>query len=171
MGLNTLGVTFLLGLLVYFGVQTTTQEKQSIPELPSLLVPQSTGKERFIVSKTHDASMYTERARRTAIIKNHSNCLSNPRPIKESNITAGFSNGSVEAYMLTSICTFPAKAVIEEQLPLDCAEIVYDGGSPFDNFTLFLDGMDPMTEIMNVINNQLNHSAVLNGGNPYTNLC
>ena len=170
MGLNTLGITFLVGLLVYFGAHTTTQEKQSIPELPSLLVPQSTGKERAIVSKTHDASMYTERTRRSAIIKNHSNCLPGSRPIKESNITAGFSNGAVEAYMLSSICTFPAK-VIEELPPEDCIKIIYDNGSPFDNFTMFLDGMDPMTEIMNVINSQLNHSAVLNGGTPYTNLC
>jgi len=72
MDLNTLGLTFLLGLLVYFGAQTRKQEKQSIPGLPSLLVPQSTGKERSIVSKTHDASMYTERVRRSAIMANHS---------------------------------------------------------------------------------------------------
>jgi hypothetical protein len=171
MGLNTLGVTFLLGLLVYFGVQTTTQEKHSIPELPGFLVPQSTGKERPIVSKTHDASMYTERARRTAILKNHSYCATDPRAIRESNITAGFSNGAVEAYMLTSICTFPSRRGFKEEVPVPCVETIYDGGSPFDNFTLILDGMDPMTEIMDVINSQLKHSAILNGGNPYTNLC
>ena len=169
MNLNTIGVTFLLGLLVYFGVQTTQQEKHSIPDLPSLLVPQSTGKERIIVSKNGDASMYTEKARRTAIIKNHTHCITNPRGIKESNITAGFTNGSVEAYMLTSICTFPS-VVKEVEPPVTTAEYIYDGGFPFNEFTLILDALDPMTEIMDVINSQLNHSAILNAGNPYTNL-
>ena len=169
MNLNTIGVTFLLGLLVYFGVQTTQQEKQFIPTVPSLLVPQSTGKERTIVSKNGDASMYTEKTRRTAIIKNHTHCITNPRLIKESNITAGFTNGSVEAYMLTSICSFPS-VVKEVEPPLTSVEYTYDGGFPYDEFTLILDALDPMTEIMNTINSQLNRSAILNAGNPYTNL-
>jgi hypothetical protein len=200
MGLNTIGLTFLLGLIAVFGLQATTQPKtHSIPELPSLLVPQSTGKERVIVSKNGDASMYVERMRRSAIMANHSCGSGYNKPIHESNITAGFTNGAVEAYLLSSICNNKAPPVVEPP-PATCVSEVYDGGFPYNDFQDILDGgypgmddpkldtyydgggpgtnivnvfdgVDPLSNIMDIVYSRLNAIKKLDGGNPNTNLC
>jgi hypothetical protein len=202
MGLNTIGITFLIGLLAVFGLQATKQEQiHSIPELPGLLVPQSTGKERVIVSKHGDASMHTERMRRSAIMANHSCGSGYNKPIHESNITSGFTNGVVEAYMLSAICN--NKVYVPPFVgppPVNCATQVYEGGHPFDDYQNILDGgypgmddpafdtyydgggpgtttvnvfdgLDPLSNVMDILYSRLNAIQKLDGGNPNTNLC
>jgi hypothetical protein len=68
---------------------------------PSMLpwVPIDANKHRSFVSMTRDAGMYTERARRTAII-------SNPNAVYG---YKGSTNGSLEWNFLTSICVCPAR--------------------------------------------------------------
>lgn len=137
---------------------------KSIPELPGLLVPQSTGKERPIVSMTKDASMYTERKRRSAIMAVHSCGSIYNNPIRESNITAGATNGYMEAYMLSSICNIrlppfipppppPPPPVIDEiiytsDLPVDEYQDVFDGGAAgldLVSSEQYYDSGDPLT--------------------------
>ena len=205
----------LVGLTLFY--TGSRAEVNSIPELPGLLVPQSTGKERQIVSMTGDASMYTERKRRAAIQALHG-CSANNKPvhtctsecgtqikgctlgynklIKETKNTPGFTNGSVEAYMLTSICNIRSRRVIIP--PIHVTEI-YDGGSPFDNFQDILDGsspgidnpifdiyydgggptseyvtvfdgVDPLSNIMDIVYSRLKDIPILDGANPNTNI-
>ena len=105
--------------------------------------------------------MYTERRRSAAIQALHvcsannkpvhtctSECgtqlkgctLGYNKPIKETKNTPGFTNGAVEAYMLSSICnTRPPRNIIPPTIITE----IYDGGSPFDNFLNILDGSSP----------------------------
>lgn len=204
----------LVAATLFFGGRTP---QESIPELPGLLVPQSTGKERQIVSMNGDASMYTERKRRAAIQALHgcsansklvhtctSECgtqiegctLGYNKPIKETKNTPGFTNGAVEAYMLTSICNTRSRRVIIP--PIHVTEI-YDGGSPFDNFLNILDGssptidnpifdiyydgggpsseyvtvfdgLDPLSDVMDILYSRLKDIPILDGANPNTNI-
>ena len=72
------------------------------PEGPPLLVPIQVGKTKTYVSQTRDAGMFTERARRTAII-------SNPNGIYGHK---GSTNGSLEWNFLTSICVCPPRKLV-----------------------------------------------------------
>ena len=71
--------------------------------MPSELpwVPIDANKPRSFVNKTKDAGMYTERARRTAIISNPNSTYGHK----------GSTNGSLEWNFLTSICVCPPKEV------------------------------------------------------------
>jgi hypothetical protein len=205
----------LVAATLFFGGTSKTHE--SIPELPGLLVPQSTGKERQIVSMTGDASMYTERKRRAAIQALHS-CNANNKlvhtctsecgtqiegctlgynkPIKETKNTPGFTNGAVEAYMLSSVCNTRSRRII---VPQTIITEIYDGGSPFDNFLNILDGssptiddptfdiyydggdptseyvtvfdgLDPLSNVMDILYSRLKDIPILDGANPNTNI-
>jgi len=207
----------LVAATLFFG-GTTKPNYESIPELPGLLVPQSTGKERQIVSMTKDASMYTERMRRSAIMAVHSCQMDNTciysetcngtvktcsggsvsNKIRETRTSIGFTNGAVEAYMLTSICnTKPISHVVPPPPPVteiydggfpydDFPNIVdggipsmdttlntlyYDGGGPSSNYVTVFDGVDPLSNIMDIIYSQLDGIPNLDGGNPNTNVC
>lgn len=184
----------LVAITLFYGERASVPQKFE-RDLPQLLVPQSTGKERQIVSMTRDASMYTERNRRTAIMAVHSCKGSNSNPIRESNKTAGFTNGVVEAYMLSSICNI--SPLIEQPIcitniydggfPYDdfqdildgddpgiddpIYDIYYDGGGPSSNFVTVFDGLDPLANVMDILYSRLNNIPILDGGKPNTNLC
>jgi hypothetical protein len=187
----------LVAITLFYGERSSVPQKFE-QDLPQLLVPQSTGKERQIVSMTRDASMFTERSRRTAIMAVHSCNGSTSKPIRESNKTAGFTNGVVEAYMLSSICNI---APVEQPVvPPICITTIYDGGFPYDdfqdildgddpgiddpiydiyydgggptsNFVTVFDGLDPLSDVMDILYSRLNNIPILDGGNPNTNLC
>lgn len=206
----------LVAATLFFGGTSKTQE--SIPELPGLLVPQSTGKERQIVSMTGDASMYTERKRRGAIQALHS-CNANNKivhtctsacgtqiqgctvgynkPIKETKNTPGFTNGAVEAYMLTSICkgrpvriNVPPKTIITQiydggsafddfqnildgngpEIDNPLFDKYYDGGNPTSEYVTVFDGLDPLSNVMDIVYSRLKDIPILDGANPNTNL-
>jgi hypothetical protein len=149
----------LVAITLFYGERSSVPQKFE-QDLPQLLVPQSTGKERQIVSMTNDASMYTERTRRSVIMAVHSCNASNSKKIRESNKTAGFTNGVVEAYMLTSICN------IAQVVP--CVTQIYDGGGPTSNFVTVFDGLDPLSDVMGTLYSSL---PILDGRYPDTNLC
>jgi hypothetical protein len=206
----------LIGFTLFYGQQSGVPQKFE-QDLPQLLVPQSTGKERQIVSMTKDASMYTERKRREAIQTVHGCNLTNKlthtctsecgtqiegctlayrKPIKETKNTPGFTNGAVEAYMLSSICNKRgAKVVVppgnvtqiyyggtpfdDFQNILDggspgmdnpAFDIYYDGGGPMSNYVTVFDGLDPLSNIMDIVYSRLKDIPNLDGGTPNTNL-
>lgn len=202
----------LVGLTLFY--TGSRAEVNSIPELPGLLVPQSTGKERQIVSMTGDASMYTERRRRSAIMAVHScqppthTCISPcgkhiagcsvgvNNKIHETRTMIGSAGGAMEAYMLTSICNNkrvyvppppPVTIIYDGGTPTDEFQDIldggapsidpdlytqyYDGGGPMTNSVNVFDGVDPLSNIMEIVYSQLAGIPILDGGNPNTNVC
>lgn len=161
----------IIGVTIFFYGQRPSVLKKFDQDLPQLLVPQSTGKERQIVSMTKDASMYTERKRRSAIIGVHGCNGTKNKPIRESNKTAGFTNGAVEAYMLSSICN------IQPVVPPVCVTNIYDGGFPDDDFQdildggsfglndIYYDGGNPFSNFLNVLDGGAPLSTFLNSFN------
>lgn len=93
---------------------------------PSALpwVPIDANKPRSFVNQTRDAGMYTERARRTAII-------SNPRGVYG---YKGSTNGSLEWNFLTSVCVCPLDRICETIGTVD------DGGNATSDICDYLDG-------------------------------
>lgn len=182
----------IIGVTIFFYGQRPSVLKKFEQDLPQLLVPQSTGKERQIVSMTKDASMYTERKRRSAIMAVHSCSGIKNKPIRESNKTAGFTNGVVEAYMLSSICNivpvdpcinqiydggFPIsnfQDILDGGTPgmdSETYDIYYDAGGPETNYVTVFDGIDPLSDIMDIVYSRLLNIPNLDGGKPNTNLC
>jgi hypothetical protein len=98
MYLNLIGlglISLFVGALVYYSSKPSLISAN--PVRSGLLVAQDTGKTKQIVSKTGDASMVTEKARRIAI---RSNIF---QTIKETTYQKGSATGALEM-MLTSIC-------------------------------------------------------------------
>jgi hypothetical protein len=95
---------------------------------PSALpwVPIDANKHRSFVSMTRDAGMYTERARRTAII-------SNPNAVYS---YKGSTNGSLEWNFLTSICVCPDR---KEDVCPPAPNVVFSAGDADDEIC---DGID-----------------------------
>jgi len=97
MYLNLIGlglVSLFVGAVVYYSRRPVLSAN---PVRSGLLVAQDTGKTRQIVSKTGDASMVTERKRRSAIRSNIT------QSIKETTYQKGSLTGALEM-MLTSVC-------------------------------------------------------------------
>jgi hypothetical protein len=97
MGINAI----VLGLMAIAILLYSIQSYQTAEKVPTDLpwVPIQAGKTRSFHSQTRDASMYTERMRRTAIISNPDLIVGN----KSS------TNGSLEWNFLTGICVCPPR--------------------------------------------------------------
>lgn len=99
MNINLIAVGLLFAVFAsYLYTGWTNRDKP----LPSILpwVPIDVSKSRSFVNQTKDAGMFTEFARRTAII-------SNPDPVFGNK---SFSNGAVEWNFLTSVCVCPPRS-------------------------------------------------------------
>jgi hypothetical protein len=110
-----LGVlTLILGGYAWkaWGATPDTPEQQFLP-----FVPIDVRKTKVYVSKTTDAGMFTERARRTAIIGNPTRLVS----YRDS------TNGSLE-YGLTGICVCPPKQVC----PSEPEPVIWSNGDADD---------------------------------------
>lgn len=126
MNINALvGGLLLLGL-GYIAYQALITPKDA--PAPNFLpfVPIDVRKTKVYVSPTKDASMYTERARRTAII-------SNPQGVYS---YKGSTNGSLEWNFLTSVCVCPPRN------PQVCPppEYIADAGNATSDVCDILDG-------------------------------
>lgn len=131
MDLNTIGIG-VIGLIIAYAFYTMRSEHKK-PDLPSILVPQQVGKTKHIQSKSGDASMATERTRRRAIIYG----MSGQRDrIKESRVSTGSTNGSLEAFFLTAIAD-PRK--IPEIVEKICYSI-FDAGGIDSEYCYVIDG-------------------------------
>jgi hypothetical protein len=133
-GLMTLAVGLIVTNALY-------KPETPNPELPPFLVPVETGKTKKYVSMTRDAGMYTERARRTAIISNPSGIFG----------YKGSTNGSLEWNFLTSICVCPPRAI-----PCPAPEYIADGGNATSDVCDIIDGSG---------------TEVLDFGDSTTNVC
>ena len=113
---------------------------------PSLLpwVPIDVRKTKVYVSQTRDASMFTERQRRVAIIGNRDGTFS----------YAASTNGYLE-YALTALCVCPAKDVCPP-----APNVIWDGGNATSEICDILDGGNADTE-----------ADAVDFGNAFTNVC
>jgi hypothetical protein len=153
----------IIGVAGYFSYNPKPQVK--IPNMRDFPFNQSTGKEKLIQSKTGDASLYTETARRKAISSAYRAPYST-KVIKESTHTKGTTSGAVEAYILSSFgriancntCTtcgpFYDNQIISGNLgdqscilyggsPADTQDQILFGGNPSDTFGQILFGGNP----------------------------
>lgn len=115
---------------------------------PSALpwVPIDVRRNKVYVSQTRDAGMYTERARRVAVIGNRSG----PFGYK------GSDNGYLDAF-LTSICVCPA--LVQPICP-PAPNVVWDGGNATSEICDIVDG-----------GNALSEYETVDFGNAATNVC
>lgn len=132
--------TAIIGVFaLILGVQLITtlfKPPEFNPPPNGFLVPQQVGKTKHIQSMTGDASMYTERSRRRAIIGGHS-CGTKGFWQKHS------TNGSLETYFLTSLCpTF-----FKEPSIVFPTSVIFDGGDAYDEYTYIMDGNGGLGEV------------------------
>lgn len=107
------------------------------PSLPFMLAPQQVGRTKHIQSKSGDASMFTEKSRRRAII----HAMAGKRDtIKETRVSIGSTNGSLEAYFLTSIINNPIPTV-SDVVEKICYSI-FDAGGVESEYCEVVDGED-----------------------------
>jgi hypothetical protein len=120
----------ILGIAGYFSYNPKPEVK--LPNMRDFPFNQSTSKEKLIQSKTGDASLYTETARRKVIASAYRPDWCCPtKVIKESTHTKGTTSGAVEAFILSGF-----GRIINCNT---CDEIVYDG----NDGECILDGNNP----------------------------
>jgi len=124
MGINAIVLGLLAAALLLFAYQASATGEKHPTDLP--WVPIQVGKTRSFHSQTRDASMYTERMRRTAIISNPDLIVGNK--------SSG--NGSLEWNFLTGICVCPPR-----RKPCPTIFEVGDGGYYNADSCNVLDGM------------------------------
>jgi hypothetical protein len=152
-GITHLFTTFFLTFLFYTSYQhSKLPVLDQVPDVPGFLVPISTGKERVTSGGNRDASMYTQRVRRKAIVDGF---WASGRVMKETTHTTGFSTGVVEVYELSDVCVRICKKVEEV-----CASIL-DGGNSASEYCAAYDGGDSTS----------NYQNSLDGGGAGTNIC
>lgn len=122
MGINGIVLGLLAAALLLFAYQASATGEKAPTDLP--WVPIQVGKTRSFHSQTRDASMYTERMRRTAIISNPDLVVGNK--------SSG--NGSLEWNFLTAICACPPRKICK-------VNSLVDGGYYGADSCDVLDGM------------------------------
>lgn len=159
MGINAIVLGLLAAALVLFVYQSSAAGETIPTDLP--WVPIQVGKTRSFHSQTRDASMYTERMRRTAIISNPDLVVGNK--------SSG--NGSLEWNFLTGICVCPPRKICT-------INSLVDGGYYTADSCDVLDGMG--TELADFGNAFTESCAGVcppvvyetqEGGNVTTNVC
>jgi hypothetical protein len=123
--------TALMALVMMNLVYQSHLHAPLAPEVHVFPPPLSVGKQRSF-SSGRDASMFTQQVRRQAVVNGF---YGSPNLVlRESNHTAGFTNGVVEIYSIMSICNRVCEAAIAVCNP------ILDAGTSTDEFCEVLDG-------------------------------
>lgn len=147
MNINVLVVALLTALIGLYSWKAFLHQNDPPPsQLP--WVPIDVNKPRSFVNMTKDAGMYTERARRTAII-------SNPNGIYGHK---GSTNGSLEWNFLTSVCVCPPRNVAGICPP--APNVVWSNG----------DANDEICDIVDA-GGAFGGYEVVDGGGAFGNVC
>jgi len=155
-GLTGWFTTLFLTFLIYTSYQQSKKPVlDQIPDVPGFLVPISTGKERVTSSGNRDASMFTQRVRRKAIVDGY---WASGRTMRETTHTTGFTNGVVEVFEMSDICVRVCAKIA--QIAQVCTSIL-DGGSARSEYCAVYDGGSAGTENM----------VIADGGSATTSVC
>lgn len=137
MDLNTISMGLLSLPILYLVYLYLTLPVTVVPQKPQFLWGEQVGRTRSIQSKTGDASMATERTRRTAI---HVAGKEHPSRIKERTHGRGSGTGAIETFFLSSICPPLCPDIINKICqPYD---VIFDGGYIDSDFCPILDDND-----------------------------
>lgn len=118
MNINVLVVALMTAILGLYSWRAFLHQNDTPPsQLPWVSI--DANKPRSFVNQTRDAGMYTERARRTAIIGNPSGSVS----------YKGSTNGSLEWNFLTSVCVCPPRKGV---CPAEPSPVVWSNGDADD---------------------------------------
>jgi hypothetical protein len=126
MDINILVLGLMALLLGSYAWKAWTTPTDAPPPNFLPFVPIDVRKTKVYVSATKDASMYTERARREAVIRNPQGVYS----------YKGSTNGSLEWNFLTSVCVCPDRTAKVCPAP----EFVADGGNATSDVCDVIDG-------------------------------
>jgi hypothetical protein len=152
-GITHLFTTFFLTFLFYTSYQhSKLPVLDQVPDVPGFLVPISTGKERVTSNGNRDASMYTQRVRRKAIVDGF---WASGRVMKETTHTTGFTTGVVEVYSYQMYVSESAKRL--KKYVLQSWMVVTQ------DLSIVLHILEEMLH--------LNYPNSLDGGNAGTNVC
>lgn len=146
MNINFLFGGLLLAALGYIVAQAYFFKDEPPPSMLPW-VPIDVRKTKVYVSQTRDAGMYTERARRVAVIGNRQGGFG----------YKGSDNGYLDAF-LTSICVCPVAPLVPICPP--APNVVWDGGNASSNICDIIDGGNAQSEY-----------EVVDFGNAGTNVC
>jgi hypothetical protein len=144
MDINFIAVGLMTLLMGFYTWKAWTMPSEAHIQHFLPFTPIDVRKTKIYVSKTRDASMFTERARRVATIGNRDG----PYSYK------GSTNGYLDAF-LTAICVCPPKEVCPP-----APDAIWDGGNATSEVCDIVDGGDAYTE-----------AEVVDFGNAFTNVC
>jgi hypothetical protein len=125
MNINYIALGFMALFIGMYTWKAYLQKDEPMIQHFLPFTPIDVRKNKVYVSMTKDASMYTERARRTAIIGNPNGVYG----------YKGSTNGSLEWNFLTSICVCPPRNVV-----CPAPEYIADGGNANSEVCDILDG-------------------------------
>jgi hypothetical protein len=133
MDINTIFIGLLLIPVLYGVYAYYTQPEWIAPTLPKPLWGEQVGKSKLIQSKTGDASLFTEKARRTA------------------NRTGGFQKGfmsaAIDYFFISGLC--PCTKIPKPECKCACCDIVDGGdGAPYVYSEIY-DGGNVYTQYSN----------------------
>ncbi len=144
MDINILAMGLMTLVLGYYTWKAWTTPSDAHIQHFLPFTPIDVRKTKVYVSKTRDAGMYTERARRVAVIGNKDRGFS----------YKGSTNGYLDAF-LTAICVCPPKEVCPP-----APDVGWDGGNATSEVCDIVDGGDAYTE-----------AEAVDFGDAFTNVC
>jgi hypothetical protein len=144
MDINFIAVGLMTLLMGFYTWKAWTMPSEAHIQHFLPFTPIDVRKTKIYVSKTRDAGMFTERARRVATIGNRDG----PYSYK------GSTNGYLDAF-LTAICVCPPKEVCPP-----APDVIWDGGNATSEVCDIVDGGNAYTE-----------AEVVDFGNALTNVC
>lgn len=144
MDINFIAVGLMTLLMGFYSWKAWTMPPEAHIQHFLPFTPIDVRKTKIYVSKTRDASMFTERARRVASIGNKDRGFS----------YKGSTNGYLDAF-LTAICVCPPKEVCPP-----APNVIWDGGNATSEVCDIVDGGNADTE-----------ADTVDFGNAFTNVC
>jgi hypothetical protein len=133
MDLNTLSIGLLFLPILYGVYLYYTQPSWVVPAMPKSLWGEQVGRSKHIQSKTGDASLFTQGARR--------------RATKNGGFQRGFMTAAVDYYFISRVC--PCTEIPVPICKCKCCDIVDGGEGVVEELPSLFDGGEAGTDFTN----------------------
>jgi hypothetical protein len=133
MDLNTLSIGLLFLPILYGVYLYYTQPSWVVPAMPKSLWGEQVGRSKHIQSKTGDASLFTQGARR--------------RATKNGGFQKGFMTAAVDYYFISRVC--PCTEIPVPICKCKCCDIVDGGEGVVEELPSLFDGGEAGTDFTN----------------------